>query len=414
MALLQCPQKNVLPHLNLPLSEYGASKDKVMARIVRDVVDHFQPLCKALPRSVQKQLAEADMALAANASLTGPGKRSRRADEPQPSGAQQRCSTPAKPPAKRPAPTLEYAAEPDVDTSSDASDLPEGVVRNTEPMRPLKRLKRLHEMEHSGSQPIRESGHPNSSTFLQKPKEPQQPSVKVHAPHGTEEALLGAKARVGIGMHELGSSRTGKHSKSQSCQTNPKNSHCLRTGNRLQLLASKPVERDHQLLSLRQLCREVRNSKHVLMEQPTTQTIPSIQARLRLQLHASQREQECRNRELRPWKSAKGGSLSRLDPLAPQFHQLVTGRPCRAYCLPPGLYGPPVPKQLQVQLQQTNQDALLAALRLLVQRQQASLTQGLTRAGCHLSRPQTSMWQALQILPTRPHSPPRTAFLHSK
>ena len=60
---LKCSEKNVLPHLNFPLSEYGASKDKSMARIVRDVVDHFQPMHKALPQSVLKQLAEAEGSL---------------------------------------------------------------------------------------------------------------------------------------------------------------------------------------------------------------------------------------------------------------------------------------------------------------------------------------------------------------
>lgn len=207
MALLKCPQKNVLPHLNFPMSEYGASKDKSMAHIVRKVVEHFQPLCKALPHSVQKQLAEADMALAANVGLTKPAKRSRKADEQWPSGAQQKHSTPAKPSVKRPLPTVQSAAEPDVDTSSDGSDLPEGVVQNTEPVRPLKRLKRLREMEYSGSQPVGEACRPKASAFSQKLKEPEQPNVKVHAPQGTEEAPLNASAHAAIDMHELGSPR---------------------------------------------------------------------------------------------------------------------------------------------------------------------------------------------------------------
>jgi len=86
---LKCSEKDVLPHLNFPLSEYGASKDKSMARIVRDVVDHFQPLHKALPQSVLKQLAEAEAALAANASCRKPAKRRRKAEEQQPSEAWQ-------------------------------------------------------------------------------------------------------------------------------------------------------------------------------------------------------------------------------------------------------------------------------------------------------------------------------------
>ena len=204
MALLRCAEKNVLPHLNFPLSEYGASKDKSMARIVRDVIKHFQRLRKALPQSVQKQLAEAEMALAANAGSRKTAKRSRQADEHQLPGAQQMGSTVAKPYIKRPAAELQPAADTDPDSSSDASDLPEGVVRNTEPPRPLKRLKRMSEMEHTSSQHAREADLPRSSATPQKPQQPEQPSVKVSAPEDAEKARLGANLHADGQTHKHG------------------------------------------------------------------------------------------------------------------------------------------------------------------------------------------------------------------
>ena len=252
MALLKSAEKNVLPILNFPLSEYGASKDRDMTRIVRDVVHHFQPLRKALPQSVQKQLADAEAALAASAGLrkpakrsrkadeqqspgarqkssspakrsrtadeqqspgaqqkcSSPAKRSRTADEQQSPGAQQKCSSPAKrgrkadeqqlpgawqrgsspakPAAKRPAPSPQPAAPADPDNSSDASDLPEGVLRNTEPQRPQKRLKRTREMGPGGSQPLRDAELPKTAS--QTSPQPRHPSVKVPAPEHTSEA----------------------------------------------------------------------------------------------------------------------------------------------------------------------------------------------------------------------------------
>ena len=251
MALLKCAEKNVLPTLNFPLSEYGASKDKGMARIVREVVQHFQLLRKALPQSVQKQLADAEAALAAHASLRKPAKRSRKADEQQspgirqegsPSakrsrkaeeqqssgarqkgsppakrtrradeqrspGARQKSGSPAKLSAKRQAPSPQPAAPADSDCSSDASDLPEGVRSYPEPLRPMKRLKRMGKTEDSGSHPVRDAEPPKASAAPQMPYQPEHPSVKVSAPESTSKAArLSAGVYADSRLHEHGES----------------------------------------------------------------------------------------------------------------------------------------------------------------------------------------------------------------
>ena len=81
VALANCLEKKVLPSLNFSLSKYGASKDRSMRHIVKDVVQRFQPMLKVLPQTVQKQLVEAQAAVAAEASRKKAAKRKRRSEE---------------------------------------------------------------------------------------------------------------------------------------------------------------------------------------------------------------------------------------------------------------------------------------------------------------------------------------------
>ncbi len=246
MALLRCAEKNVLPILNFPLSEYGASKDKGMVRVVREVVHHFQPLRKALPQSVQKQLAEAEAALAASAGLRKPGKRSRKpdaqrspgaqqegsppakrsrkAEAQQSPGARQKGSSPGKPSAKRLAPSPQRGAPAGSDYSSDASDLPEGVRRYTEPPRPQKRLKRTCERGSSGSQPVREAEPPETSAANpQMPEQPEHPSVRVSAPEITPKAAgLSAGVHADSQLHEHGESSDSRPGHASPVLQSPK------------------------------------------------------------------------------------------------------------------------------------------------------------------------------------------------
>ena len=150
VALLHCIRGRVLPHLNFPLSEYAASKDDSMVRIVQEVLQHFQPMRKVLHVTVQKQLADAEAASAASAVRRKPAKRKRRslsADQ-QPSEAHQNGSAAPSPSAEKLKPSPQPAAEADTHCGSGTSDdLPRGVVNNAGPPPPLKRLRRKRDMD---------------------------------------------------------------------------------------------------------------------------------------------------------------------------------------------------------------------------------------------------------------------------
>ena len=166
VVLLHCIRGQVLPHLNFPLSEYAASKDDSMARIVQEVLQHFQPMRKVLPVTVQKQLADAETASAASAVCRKPAKRKRKslsADQ-QPSEAHQNGSAAPSPPAEPPKPSPQPAAEADTYCGSDTSnDLPRGVVNNAGPLPPLKRLRRKRDMDADEQQARRGAKHANGS-----------------------------------------------------------------------------------------------------------------------------------------------------------------------------------------------------------------------------------------------------------
>lgn len=239
VALANCLEKKVLPSLNFALSKYGASKDRSMQHIVKDVVQRFQPMLKVLPQMVQKQLVEAQAAVAAEASRKKAAKRKRRSEEDggeqsrqpaapqsrhaaaqntpnQPSTAQQNGHTAAQHPTEvqraaqqsahaapqdqpaapgrvhqnvsadkddrhaAPARSMRKAAaeaqgEADAGFSSDSSDLPEGIVGSSAPMPVLRRLKRKREMVEPGLQPVDSELHLEPSSSAHVPQRSWRP-----------------------------------------------------------------------------------------------------------------------------------------------------------------------------------------------------------------------------------------------
>ena len=239
VALANCLEKKVLPSLNFSLSKYGASKDRSMRHIVKDVVQRFQPMLKVLPQTVQKQLAEAQAAVAAEAGRKRAAKRKRRSEENggeqsqqpaaqpsrnataqntpnQPSIAQQNGHTAAQVPSAvqttaqqsacaavlgvpaaparvqqngsankddrhvTPARSRRKAAadaqgEGDAGFSSDSSDLPEGIVGSSAPVPVLRRLKRKREMEAPGTWPAGSELHLEPSSNAHAPQEGVRP-----------------------------------------------------------------------------------------------------------------------------------------------------------------------------------------------------------------------------------------------
>ena len=239
VALANCLEKKVLPSLNFSLSKYGASKDRSMRHIVKDVVQRFQPMLKVLPQTVQKQLAEAQAAVAAEAGRKRAAKRKRRSEEEggeqsrqpaaqqsrnaaaqntpnQPSLARQNGHTAAQHPtgvqtaaqqsahaAAQDQPAApgrvrqngsanedERHAAPgrsrrkaaahaqggaDAGFSSDSSDLPGGIVGSSAPQPVLRRLKRKREMEVLSQQPVNSELHQEPSSRAHVPQEGVRP-----------------------------------------------------------------------------------------------------------------------------------------------------------------------------------------------------------------------------------------------
>ena len=239
MALASCLEKKVLPALNFSLSKYGASKDRSMRHIVKDVVQHFQPMLKVLPQTVQKQLVEAQAAVAAEASRNRAAKRKRKSEEDagerprQPPAQQSRDAvaqnTPLQPPiaqqnghkAAQSLTAVQTAAQQsacaavqdqsavparvqqngsaskdnrhaapgrfrrkaaadaqgdaDAGFSSDSSDLPEGIVGNSVPEPVLRRLKRKRKMDEPNMQPAGTKVHPQPSSSAHRPQECLRP-----------------------------------------------------------------------------------------------------------------------------------------------------------------------------------------------------------------------------------------------
>ena len=239
MALANCLEKKVLPSLNFSLSKYGASKDRSMRHIVKDVVQRFEPMLKVLPQRVQKQLIEAQAAVAAEASRKRAAKRKRRSEEDggeqprqpaaqqsrnaaaqntpnQPSTAQQNghtaahestgaqtaaqqgdCAAAQDQPAaparvqqngganrddrhaasvrSRRKAAADAQGEADAGFSSDSSDLPEGIVGSSAPQPVLRRLKRKRETEAPSTRPAGSESHREPSSSAQAPQEGVRP-----------------------------------------------------------------------------------------------------------------------------------------------------------------------------------------------------------------------------------------------
>ena len=104
-----------------------------------------------------------------------------------------------KPPPKPPGPSAQLAADADPETSSDASDLPEGVVSNTKP--PLKRVKRKRSVKDAANQPNRETKLPRTSASPEEPRQPEQSKAKLQPPSGAGKAHVSAVAHCQL--HEI-------------------------------------------------------------------------------------------------------------------------------------------------------------------------------------------------------------------
>ena len=259
VALANCLEKKVLPSLNFSLGKYGASKDKSMRHIVKDVVQRFQPMLKVLPQTVQKQLAEAQAAVAAEAGRKRAAKRKRRSEEDgggplrQPPAQQSRNAVAQDPPAQPPMvqqnghtaaqcpTTVQTAAqhsapaaaqdqpaaaariqqngsaskggrraaparsrrkaaadaggEADAGFSSDSSDLPEGIVGSAAPQPKLRRLKRKREMEAPSTQPVGSKVHPEPGSSAHVPPKGAR-SVPPDAGNGVMKASPASMAQA--------------------------------------------------------------------------------------------------------------------------------------------------------------------------------------------------------------------------
>lgn len=208
VALQLCMKKNVLPHLNFPLSEYAASKDKYTTLLVKTILGHFQPMLKALPQTVQKQLADAEAALAAKAGRKKLAKRRRKSASQEgdelPAQAQQNGKAAKGLSAVLHRAGPETAAEADADFSSDASDLPDGIVGGTVPQPALKRLKRKAELDRPGSRP----GHGRKQAAA--PCTPQKPQ-RCEQTRASAEVLLGSEKVGAIGRYHASWDRASEH-----------------------------------------------------------------------------------------------------------------------------------------------------------------------------------------------------------
>ncbi len=105
-----------------------------------------------------------------------------------------------KPHAKPPGPSTQLAADAGPETSSDTSDLPEGVVCNIKP--PLKRVKRKRSVKDAAIQPNKETKLPKTSASPEEPRQPEQSKAKLQPPSCAGKAHISAVAHCQL--HENG------------------------------------------------------------------------------------------------------------------------------------------------------------------------------------------------------------------